>query len=100
VEVIHCQQVDMSQADDTEHLEYATAQERTLVSHYADFRDLHSAWIGQGLSHTGIIVFNRRFQGNIGKLERELFEYHEMVRLGAAVLREDIFNTLIEIDRE
>jgi hypothetical protein len=53
----------------------------------------------QELSHSGIIVFNRRFQGNIGKLVRELFEYHEFVRLGAATLKDDIFNTLIVVDQ-
>ncbi len=99
VDVLRCEEVEMAEADDTEHLEYATAHERTLVSHDADFRDLHSLWIGEGLSHAGIMIFNRRFQGNIGKLVRELFDYHEMVHSGAAVLKDDIFGVLIEIDR-
>lgn len=99
VDVLRCEEVDMADADDTEHLEYATAHERTLISHDADFRDLHSLWLAEGMSHAGIIIFNRRFQGNIGKLVRELFEYHEIVLAGAAVLKDDIFGVLIEIDR-
>ncbi len=99
VDVVRCEEVDLAEADDTEHLEYATAHERTMVSYDADFRELHSLWSGQGLSHAGIIIFNRRFQGNVGKLVRELFEYAELVRLGAADLDRDIYNTLIVIDR-
>lgn len=99
VNVVRCEEVALAEADDTEHLEYATAHQYTLVSYDADFRDLHSLWLGQGLAHTGIIIFNRRFQGDVGKLVRELFEYAELVRLGAAELREDIYNTLIVIDR-
>ncbi len=99
IDVVRCEEVDLAEADDTEHLEYATAHEYTLVSYDADFRDLHSLWRGQGLSHAGIIIFNRRFQGNVGKLVRELSEYAELVRLGAANLQDDVFNTLIEIDR-
>lgn len=99
VDVARCEEVKLAEADDTEHLEYAAAHERTLVSYDADFRDLHSLWRGQGLSHAGIIIFNRRFQGNVGKLVRELFEFYELVRVGAAVLQEDVYNVLIEIDR-
>ncbi len=97
IDVVRCEEVGLAEADDTEHLEYAAAQERTLVSHDADFRTLHSVWMGQGLAHAGIIVFNRRFQGDTGRLVRELFEYYELIRLGAATLQEDIFRTLIEV---
>ncbi len=99
VDVVRCEEVNLAEVDDTEHLEYATAQERTLVSHDADFRDLHSLWIGQGLSHAGIMVFNRRFQGDIGKLVRELHEIYRLLEQGAGSLQEDIYNKLIEFDR-
>lgn len=99
VDVLRCQEVALTDADDVEHLEYATAHKRTLVSNDSDFREYHSLWIGQGLDHAGIIVFNRKFQGDIGKFVRELLEYHELVREGAASLEDDIFNHLIEIDR-
>ena len=65
VDALRCQEVDLADADDVEHLEFAAAHERTLVSHDADFRELHSLWAGQGLAHAGIIIFNRRFQGDI-----------------------------------
>ncbi len=99
VDVIRCEEVGLAEADDAEHLEYATAHGCTLISHDADFRELHSFWLGEGLSHGGIIIFNRRFQGDIGKLVRELFEYDEFIRLGAATVSEDIVNHLIEVDR-
>jgi len=42
IDVVRCEEVGLAEADDTEHLEYAAAQERTLVSHDADFRTVHS----------------------------------------------------------
>jgi predicted nuclease of predicted toxin-antitoxin system len=37
VEVIRCEEVSMAEADDIEHLEYATANRLMLVSHDRDF---------------------------------------------------------------
>ncbi|MBL8164852.1 MAG: DUF5615 family PIN-like protein [Anaerolineae bacterium] len=39
--VIRCEEVGLAEVDDTEHLEYATAEGLTLVSHDRDFWDLH-----------------------------------------------------------
>lgn len=99
IDVVRCEEVGLAEVDDTEHLEYATAQERTLVSNDADFRNLHSMWIGQGMTHAGIMVFNQRFQGDVGKLVRELYEFHTLIEQGIGTLTKDIYNQLIEFDR-
>ena len=99
IHVVRCQDVELADADDEEHLEYATSHRCTLITNDSDFRVYHASWLAQGLSHAGIIIFSRRFQGDIGKIVRELFEYYEIVRLGAASLEQDVFNRLIEIDR-
>jgi predicted nuclease of predicted toxin-antitoxin system len=99
IEVIRCEEVGLAEADDTEHLEYAVSQRYTLVSHDLDFLNLHAVWSHQGLSHCGIILFSRQFQGNIGKLVTDLNEWHSLIAQGAGSVEADIYNTLIEITR-
>lgn len=88
----------MAEADDREHLEFATAQGWALVSHDRDFWTLHAEWLSQGLYHTGIILFDRRFQGNIGKIVTKLYDLYELILEGAGNLEEDIHNHIYEFD--
>jgi predicted nuclease of predicted toxin-antitoxin system len=89
----------MADADDEEHLEYATAQERSLVSHDRDFWEHHTAWLNQGLRHCGIVLFSNRLQGEIGKLVKELYDLYQMIEGGAGTLEDDVYNHVYEIDR-
>lgn len=99
IEVIRCEEVGLAEADDTEHLEYATAQGCTLVSHDLDFLQLHSEWLHDGLRHCGIVLFNRRFQGDVGKIVTELASWHQLIAEGAGTVETDVYNKLIEIVR-
>jgi hypothetical protein len=96
---MRCEEVDLAEADDTEHLEYATSQGRTVVSHDLDFLELQASWSHQGLNHCGIVLFHRQFQGNIGKLVNVLSEWHQLISEGAGTVEADVYNKLIEIMR-
>lgn len=99
IEVVRCGEVGLAESDDVELLEYATSQGCTLVSHDLDFVQLHSQWLHDGQRHCGIVVFNRKFQGNVGKLVTELVEWHRLIAEGAGAVESDVYNRLIEIVR-
>jgi hypothetical protein len=99
VEVVRCEEVDLAEADDVEHLEYATSRNLTLVSHDLDFQSIHAEWSYQGLRHAGIVIFSRQMQGHIGDLVSELFDWFLLIEEGAGTLPEDVYNKLIEISR-
>lgn len=99
IEVLRCEDIGLAEVEDVEHLEYATSQGYTLVSHDLDFVQLHSQWVHDGLRHCGIVLFNRKFQGNVGKLVRELAEWHSLIAEGVGTVESDVYNKLIEIVR-
>lgn len=99
VDVVRCEEVELADADDVEHLEYATAQHRTLVTHDRGFWKLHADWLIQGLHHAGIVLFNQHFQGNVGKLVTELFELYSMIEAEAGILERDIYDRVYEVER-
>lgn len=96
---MRCEEVGLAEADDIEHLEYATAEGRTLISHDLDFLTLHAEWSHQGLRHAGIVLFHRQFPGNVGKLVNELFNWYSLIAEGRGTVEEDVYNKLIEINR-
>jgi len=58
--------------NDSEHLNYATAQGRVLYSfNMGDFDALHAAYLSEGKSHTGIILAPQQRYG-IGEQMRRL----------------------------
>lgn len=99
VEVVRCEEVGLAEADDVEHLEYATAHGLTVVTHDLDFPNIHAEWSYQGLRHTGIVKFSRQLHGNVGKLVTELFNWYSLIEEGAGTVEEDVYNKLIEIER-
>ncbi len=99
IEVIRCEDIGLEEVEDVEHLEYATSQGCTLVSHDLDFVQLHSQWLHDGLRHCGIVLFSRKFQGNVGKLVTELAEWHGLIADSAGTVETDVYNKLIEIVR-
>ena len=55
VDIVRCQDVGMSDADDEEHLEYATSQGRSVITSDEDFLVLDAQWRRSGTPHAGII---------------------------------------------
>jgi predicted nuclease of predicted toxin-antitoxin system len=99
IDVVRCEEVDLAEASDSEHLEYAAANGRTLISHDRDFWDIHARWLAEGREHCGIVLFGRQLQGNVGKLVTELADLAQMIEEDAASLEKDIYNQVYEIDR-
>lgn len=97
VDVVRCEEVGLNEADDPHHLAYATEHGRVLVTHDADFIELHDEWLNSERAHTGIIRVNPDFQGppGIGTIVKRLLEYHELVEGGAATVSGDFENQLI-----
>ena len=97
VDVLRCQDVGMDDADDVEHLEYATSQGRTVLTSDADFLALDEQWQSSGRPHTGIIYVRPERKDAIGTIVAHLVFLHEAVVAGAADLATDIYNRVIRI---
>lgn len=97
VDVVRCEEVGLNEADDPDHLVYATEHGRVLVTHDADFIELHDEWLNSKRAHAGIVRVNPDLQGppGIGTIVKRLLEYHELVEGGAATVSEDFENQLI-----
>jgi hypothetical protein len=94
VDVVRCEEVGMGEADDQAQLEYAIQHERAMISIDTDFQGLHARWLREGRSHTGVFCISKHLQGEgaIGTMVKELWDYHQLVELGAATLKDDIFD--------
>ncbi|MDX2141015.1 MAG: DUF5615 family PIN-like protein [Chloroflexota bacterium] len=90
VDVVRCEEVGLATAHDLQHLEYATANGRALVTHDEDFLSLDSAWRADGKEHGGIFYFLPHLQGNVGRIFAELMTYYELVENGGGTVEEDI----------
>lgn len=62
VDIIHCGDVDLSDADDLTHLEYATQAGRVMVSCDEGFERYHVAWQKEAKIHGGIVYFRMKDQ--------------------------------------
>jgi len=92
VDVVRCEDVGMYDAKDVQHLEYATDENRVMVSHDQDFLRLDADWKANGKMHAGIFFLNDSLQGKVGPIYKALKEYVELVVEGAAVIETDIAN--------
>lgn len=74
VDVVRCQEVDLADASDAEHLAYTAREGRVMMTHDADFARLDSAWRATGKTHAGIMLVGSHLQGSqrIGELIRQL----------------------------
>ncbi|MEA2692912.1 MAG: hypothetical protein QOJ16_2299 [Acidobacteriota bacterium] len=64
----------MVERSDPHHLEYATAQGRTLYSfNVGDFHRLHTSWPTEGKSHCGLIL-SKQQQYSVGEQMRRLLK--------------------------
>ncbi len=95
VDVIRCQDVGLADASDVEHLEYATAQERLVITADADFPRLHAQWQRANRQHAGIIFLQQARKDDIGAVVDYLEFLDQAIRSGAGTLEEDVRNQLI-----
>jgi predicted nuclease of predicted toxin-antitoxin system len=90
VDIIHCGEVGMSDADDSDHLMYAVKDERVMVTCDADFERYHTEWQAAGHAHCGIVYFRMKDQcQSISVVVRELLFLHE-----AADYQTDLYNQI------
>ena len=88
VDVEPAKEAGMTKRGDQEHLEYATAQGRALVSfNRGDYCRLHTDWLTQGKSHAGIILATQQ-RHTIGERVRRL------LNLATALSAQDMQNRL------
>jgi len=74
VNVLTALEAGMIERSDEEHLDYATAQSRVLYSfNVGDFYRLHTAYMTQGKSHSGIILA-RQQRYSVGEQMRRLLK--------------------------
>lgn len=73
VDIIHCGDVGMSDADDPDHLAYAIATGRVMATCDEDFVGFHADILAAGESHTGIVYFRMKDQcKSVSVVVREL----------------------------
>jgi predicted nuclease of predicted toxin-antitoxin system len=97
VDIVRCQDVGMGDADDAEHLEYATGQGRAVITGDEDFLTLDAQWRSSGRNHTGIIYLQPHKKDAIGTVVEAILFLHQAVAEGAADLATDVYNQVIRI---
>ncbi len=99
VDIVRSEEVGMAEASDAEHLAYSTSEGRVLVSVDRDFRRHGKEWADEGRRHAGIFSVSSDLQGrrSIGRLVNALFEYYQLIEIGAGTVKEDIDNQIIYI---
>jgi len=65
-----------------------------MVSADADFARLHAEWLANGWQHAGIIRVLPQHKDDIGGIVDMLEFLHEAIAGEAAVLENDVYNTL------
>lgn len=94
IEVVRCEEIEMANASDEDHLIYATEHNLIIVSQDDDFLALHSKWQADKKEHTGIMKVSRDLQGTgqIGHLVTELLFYSEAEDNEAIDYKTEIYN--------
>ena len=97
VDIVRCQDVGMDDADDIEHLEYATSQGRTVITGDEDFLALDAQWRRSGKHHAGIIYLPPHRKDAIGTVVADVVFLHQAIAAGAADLATDVYNQVIRM---
>lgn len=99
VNVLRCEDIGLGATDDLSQLAYAAHAGCVMVSHDADFVDLHFQWRAANIPHAGIICVEPNFQGPSGveTIITELLNYAEMVGQAVGTVEADIENQLFYI---
>ncbi len=90
VDIIHCSDLGMADAEDSDHLLCAVKNGYILVTCDEDFERYHAEWQKSGREHAGIIYFRMKDQcQSIGIVVREILFLHE-----AADYPKDLYNQI------
>lgn len=100
VDVVRCEEVGLAEADDEDHLIYATQEGRVTVTFDQGFRDRAFNWLAAGRSHGGVLICSPVLQGQgaIGAIVQRCLFYCESIKQGAATM-DDFRNQVLEIKR-
>lgn len=90
VDIIHCSDVGMADAEDPDHLLYAAKNGCILVTCDEDFERHHAEWQKTGREHAGIVYFRMKDQcQSISIVVKEILFLHE-----AAEYPQDLYNKI------
>jgi predicted nuclease of predicted toxin-antitoxin system len=97
VDVIRCEDINMAEASDEEHLVYASNEQRILVSQDEDFTILHARWQAEGRIHAGIMKVPPDYsdEAQISYVVQQLLFYNDAEQAGAVDYRIEIANHVI-----
>ncbi len=95
IDIVRCQDVGMANAEDEEHLEYATKEGRTVISADADFSRINAQWQAAGKKHAGIIRLQQERKDNVGIIVEYIVSLNELIEGGAGTLEQDVYNQII-----
>lgn len=88
IDIVHCTEVDLADADDETHLQYAAHHQRVMVSCDEDFERYHVEWQRTGREHSGIIYVQMGEKcKDIGLIVKEILFLEQ-----AAVYETDLYN--------
>jgi len=99
IEVVRCEDVDMAEADDEAHLEYAANNGFVLITKDEGFRARHFRWISEEKPHKGIFYCGERQTAAIGEIVSACTTYYEIIESGAGEVTE-IENEFFDICQE
>lgn len=99
IEVIRCEDVDLAEADDETHLQYAAENQLVLITKDAGFRARHFQWISQEQTHYGIFFCADRNVASIGKIVNVCYAFAQLIEQGAGTM-DDIKNQFFDISQE
>jgi predicted nuclease of predicted toxin-antitoxin system len=99
IDVIRCEEVELADADDEAHLQYASENQLALITKDAGFRSRHFQWISQAKTHYGIFFCADRHAAAIGKIVNACYAYAQLIEEGAGTL-DDIKNEFFDISQE
>jgi predicted nuclease of predicted toxin-antitoxin system len=97
IDVIRCEEVDLAEADDEAHLQYAATNGYALITKDAGFRSRHFQWLEHNKAHCGIFFCADRHTAAIGRIVSTCAEFAELLEGGAASLK-DIESEFFIID--
>lgn len=95
VDIIRCEEVNMAEAEDIEHLEYATREGRVIISNDEDFLALDAIWREQGKTHAGIMHCRAQGEIAIGIIVKKCIALHENIVSKEGIIENDIVNRVI-----
>ena len=99
IDAVRCEDVQLAEAADETLLEYATQNNRIMVSQDNDFIRLHVQWQQESRQHSGIMFIAKHVQGQaqISYIVQELLFYAEADQVGAVDYEIEIANQLLYV---